>query len=172
MNRLIATIGFVLTTSLFGDQTPSTPRATAPEYENLDSAVELLASYYDAINRREYRRAYSYWERPPDSYDDFVRGYAETATVQLIVQPPTSIGAAAGSLYVEIPTVLVATHRDWSRHPFSGCYVARKSNLHPPDIARKAVWRIYRATMAPAPAAGQIPELFSRACQSTYEKQE
>lgn len=135
--------------------------AQASRYENFDSAVNLLASYYDAVNRREYRRAYGYWESPTGSYDEFVRGYAETASVQLIVQPPTSVGAAAGSLYAQILTVLIATNRDGRRQTFSGCYTMRKSNLRPPAIPQEAVWQIYRATMTPAPADAMIPTLLA-----------
>ena len=36
----------------------------------------------------EYGRAYGYWEMPPSPYDQFVQAYADTASVQLIVQPP------------------------------------------------------------------------------------
>ncbi len=41
--------------------------------------------------------------------------------VQLIVQPPTRIEGAAGSLYAEVPTVVVARHRDGAERYFAGC---------------------------------------------------
>ena len=54
-------------------------------YDNPNSPVDLLASYYNAIDRQEYQRAYGYWEMPPSSYDQFAQGYADTASVELIV---------------------------------------------------------------------------------------
>ncbi len=133
-------------------------------FDDTGTPVDLLASFYNAINRQEYRRAYGYWETPPSGYDDFARGYADTAGVLLIVQPPAAVGAAAGSAYASIPTALVATRRDGSQQIFSGCYVARRSNLRPPDIPREDVWHLYSATIGPQPAGSAIPALLAKAC--------
>jgi hypothetical protein len=138
----------------------------AQEYENLTSPVDLLASYYNAVNRQEYERAYSYWQAPPNDYDSFAAGYADTASVQLIVQPPTRIEGAAGSVYVEIPTVLIAQHNDGSAHTFAGCIVTRKSNLHPPDIPEEDVWHLYQALISEVPNNSAIPTLLAQGCQS------
>ncbi|MCC6457530.1 MAG: hypothetical protein IT328_21415 [Caldilineaceae bacterium] len=143
-------------------QTPSQMQA----YENLASPVDLLASYYNAVNRQEYERAYGYWQAPPNDYDTFAAGYADTAGVQLIVQPPTRIEGAAGSLYVEIPTVLIAQHNDGSTHTFAGCIVTRKSNLHPPDIPEEDVWHLYQALISEVPNNSAIPTLLAQGCQS------
>jgi hypothetical protein len=140
--------------------------AVAQEYENLTSPVDLLASYYNAVNRQEYERAYSYWQEPPNDYDSFAAGYADTAGVQLIVQPPTRIEGAAGSVYVEIPTVLIAQHNDGSTHTFAGCIVTRKSNLHPPDIPEEDVWHLYQALISEVANSSSIPALLAQGCQS------
>jgi hypothetical protein len=135
-----------------------------PAYENLESPVDLLASYYNAINLQEYERAYSYWQTAPRDYDDFVSGFADTLSVQVIVQPPTRIGAAAGSRYVEIPTVLIAEHDDETQHVFAGCFVTRRSNLQPPDIPEEDVWHLYRADLEEISEPVDIPALLSEAC--------
>jgi heat shock protein HslJ len=135
-------------------------------YEDLKSPVALLASFYNAVNAKEYERAYRYWETPPGNFEDFARGYAETASVQLIVEPPTHISGAAGSLYSEVPTVLVSRHRDGSERIFVGCYVMRKSNLRPSDIPKEEVWRIYRGSMSPIAADSAIPKLLAQACRN------
>ena len=142
----------------------ASPATAGQPYENLNSPVDTLASYFNAVNRREYRRAYGYWETPPGALQDFARGYAETASVQLIVEPPTVIEGAAGSLYVKIPAALVARQRDGSQRIFAGCYVARKANLRPPDIQKGDVWHIYRATMKPVSAGAAIPQLLAQPC--------
>jgi hypothetical protein len=87
---------------------PTTVPQQGPAYANRDTPIDLLASFYNAINRQEYERAYGYWENPPDSYADFVRGYQDTVSVQLIVQPPAWLEGAAGSSYANVPTALVA----------------------------------------------------------------
>jgi hypothetical protein len=143
------------------DQEPA-----AQDYENLTSPVDLLASYYNAVNRQEYERAYGYWQAPPNDYEAFAAGYADTASVQLIVQPPTRIEGAAGSVYVEIPTVLIAQHNDGSTHTFAGCIVTRKSNLHPPHIPEEDVWHLYQAHIAEVENNSSIPTLLAQGCQS------
>ena len=141
-------------------------KSAEQRYENLNSPVALLASFYNAVNAKEYERAYRYWETPPGSLEDFARGYAETASVQLIVEPPTRISGAAGSLYSEVSTVIVAFNRDGSERIFVGCYVTRKSNLRPSDVPKEEVWRIYRASMFPVASGSAIPKLLAQACRN------
>lgn len=134
-------------------------------YENLDSPVELLASYYNAINRREYGRAFGYWQTPPGNLSEFARGYAETANVRLLVEPPTVVEGAVGSLYATIPTVLLARRRDGVESIFAGCYVVRRSNLRPPDIPKEDVWHIYKAELKPVAGGASIARALARSCQ-------
>jgi heat shock protein HslJ len=143
----------------------SASRPAGQRYENLTSPVDLLASFYNAVNAREYDRAYRYWETPPSNLEDFAKGYAETANVQLIVQPPTILEGAAGSLYAEVPTVIVARHQDGGERAFAGCYVTRKSNLDPSDIPKQEVWRIYKASVSPIAAGADIPKLLAQSCR-------
>ncbi len=134
------------------------PTPSIPSYASQDSPTDVLASYYNAINRQEYARAYGYWETPPSPYDQFVQGYADTASVQLIVQPPTFIDAGAGNLHAAIPTVLVATRRDGSQQRFGGCYTTHKANIQPD------VWHLSQAQIAPLDASASIPALLAQAC--------
>ncbi len=136
-----------------------------PPYDDRGDPVRLLASYYNAINRREYERAWGYWENPPNpSYKDFVQGYAETASVLLVVRPPTRFEGAAGSVYVGVPTLLIATHFDGSQHNFVGCYVARRAN---PDIEGAPTdrgWSLYRAMITATPGNTADATLLAQAC--------
>jgi hypothetical protein len=137
-----------------------------PAFENLNSPVDLLASYYDAINRKQYQRAYGYWQSPPMAYQQFANGFSDTTSAQLIVQPPTSGEGAAGSTYVQIATVLIAQHTDGSQHTYAGCITTRKSNLQPPDIPKADVWHIYSAQLQEVPNNASIPNQLAKACQS------
>src|SRR5215217_463954 len=73
----------------FAQASTSVPAAAQAEPTYLDDRsgpVEVLGSLTNAINRREYARAYSYWE--PDSavlqpYAEFAAGYANTIEVEL-----------------------------------------------------------------------------------------
>jgi heat shock protein HslJ len=142
------------------------PAKTGQEkYENLSSPVDLLASFYDAVSNKDYARAYGYWETPPGTLQDFQKGYRDTSSVQLIVRPPTHLDGAAGSLYAEVPTVIVAGQRNGSERVFAGCYVMRKSNVGESDSTSHGVWRIYKASLSPVAANTAIrPKLFAQLC--------
>jgi heat shock protein HslJ len=109
-----------------------------------DDPVSMLASYYRLINARDYRRAYRLWESPTDSYDQFVRGFADTERVRVFFEPPARLEGAAGSSYVEVPTILIASRTRGDR-TFTGCYVLRRSN-----VSDNRGWRIYRASLTPS----------------------
>ncbi|MBK8020801.1 MAG: hypothetical protein IPK19_05065 [Chloroflexi bacterium] len=133
-------------------------------YNDRDSPADLLASYYDALNRQDYARAYAYWETPPNDYNRFVAGYAETLSTQVIIQPPTRIEGAAGSLYVAVPTVLLVQTRTGTEQMFAGCFTVRKSNL-PPETSPDLAWSLYDANLVRvAVNYAAIPSLLTAAC--------
>lgn len=121
--------------------------------------VATLASYFNAINSKDYRRAYGYWESPPSSYEQFAKGFADTDRVRLLVEPPAPAEGAAGSVYSEIRTVIVASTRRGSERVFGGCYVMRRSNV------RDRGWQIYRADVVTFPASARISRLLSHGCR-------
>src|SRR6185295_15408702 len=61
--------------------------------------LATLASYYDAINAHDYRRAYSFWDSPTTSFERFERGFADTDHVRVLVEPSAHVEGAAGSAY-------------------------------------------------------------------------
>jgi len=132
-----------------------------PFYENRDSPASLLASYVNAINRGEYERAWGYWDNPPNpSLDDFRDGFADTASVQLALHPPTWYDGAAGSRYAPVPTMLLATHTDSSQHNFVGCYVARASYVE----GAAPGWWLFDAALSPTPGNSDDAALLINAC--------
>jgi hypothetical protein len=137
-------------------------RAVALQAQNdRDDPVAALASYYDAINARDYRRAYGAWESPPSSYEQFARGFADTDRVRLLVEPPSRIEGAAGSLYADITTILIATTRGGNERIYAGCYVMRKSNV------RATRWQIYRAEISMVPSSAGVSRILSQGCRNS-----
>ena len=71
----------------------------APNYfDNRSNAVVALQSYFNAINRQEYARAYGYWESASaaGSFAQFQAGYADTQSVLLTTGAVTG-DAGAGA---------------------------------------------------------------------------
>ncbi len=101
-----------------------------PYIDNRSGPVEVLTSLFNAINRKEYDRAYSYWQSgvsdlPP--YDQFKAGYANTKSVQLFTGP-ISGGVGAGQYYYSVPTVLVSQTTGGETQTFAGCYILHLAN--------------------------------------------
>lgn len=115
--------------------TTSTTSASTDQYlDDRSTPVQLLKSYYNAINRSEYVRAYYYWgstgktaTSQPPAYPQFAAGYAKTKAVQLTTGKVKSEGAA-GSIYYQVPVSLVATLSDSSKLSYVGCYTIRQPN--------------------------------------------
>jgi hypothetical protein len=133
-------------------------------YDDNGTAVSLLASYYDAVNRQDYQRAWDYWESPPNpSYQDFVQGYADTGSVLLVLRPPTSFEGAAGSVYTAIPVLLSATHLDSSEHNYVGCFVLRRPNVGDPSIQE---WSLYDASLSASPGSARDVTQLQQTCEA------
>ena len=128
--------------------------------EDRSNPVATLSSYYSAINARDYRRAYRFWDSPPSSFEQFSRGFADTDRVRLLVDPSTPVEGAAGSVYAEIPTIVVSTTRSGTERIFAGCYVMRRSNV------QDRGWQIYRADVAPVPSNIRLSRILSQGCRN------
>jgi hypothetical protein len=122
----------------------------------------MLAEYYGFINARNYAAAYQQWVNPPQTYAQFVAGYADTTRVDAYFGglQAGAIGQIGGS----VPGVLIGYHTDGSVVAYSGCYDLGYN----PATSGMAVWTITGATFNPlgyVPAATQIqPLLLSIYC--------
>jgi len=132
---------------------PDEPRPTD------NNPVAALSSYYVAINERNYEQAYRYWESPALSFERFVRGFADTQRSRLFVEPAATIEGAAGSLYAQIPTIVIAETRNGGERFFAGCYTMRRRN------DPQGSWRIYRANLLPVTANAALTQRLSASCQ-------
>jgi hypothetical protein len=113
----------------------------APRNEPLPSAelmnpTSLLQFYYAAINRREFARAYTYWndlgKASGQSFAEFQQGFAGTDRVAIMLGTPQGQGAA-GSVFIDVPIVIVATQSDKSIRSYCGSYTVRGLSIPPFD---------------------------------------
>lgn len=93
--------------------------------------ASLIGSYYNAVHLRDYGRAYSYWETPPQgrSLQQFANGFSDTASASVLVELPIVSGAAAGNLFASLPVVISAQHTDGTLHTYTGCFIVHKTNV-------------------------------------------
>ena len=87
----------------------------------------LIQSYFNAINRKEYLRAYSYWRNPADwvgSFDTFQQGYQNTVSVSLTLGQIGGDADAERQAY-SVPVLLKSKTSDGKTQTFAACYVMR-----------------------------------------------
>jgi hypothetical protein len=97
--------------------------------DDRSSPEALIRSYYNAVNRKEYARAYSYYSdegREPD-FNTYAKGYQETKSVEIKLGKAAPEGAA-GSIYWSLPLAIKSVANDGKEQVFTGCYTLRLAN--------------------------------------------
>ena len=125
---------------------------SGPDYlDDRSDGPALVRSYYNAIDRREYARAYAYFgDAPPvPTYGAFAGGYADTLRTELRLGPDQP-DADMGGVTHFVGVVLRATRADGSEQVFSGCYQVRQPAWWKTDPPVFAPLHIGEAKLAPA----------------------
>ena len=103
---------------------------TVPDYRDDRSTPQaLMESYYNAINRKEYARAYGYYSeegREPD-FENFVKGYENTKSVKVALRK-SEPDPGAGQIYWSQPLAIEAETENGKKQVFSGCYTLHLTN--------------------------------------------
>ncbi len=134
---------------------PAQPPASTISLPSIDNSVymddrstpaALMLSYYNAVNRQEYLRAYSYWENPSSSQgtlDQFSNGYKDTKSVS-IVPGKVSTEGAAGTIYFTLPVVINSVTVNSVTQKFAACYVIKlpqPGNYGAPPITPMEIYK-------------------------------
>lgn len=100
--------------------------AADPAYlDDRSSPEALVRSLYNAVSRKEYARAWSYFaEKPSDGFDAFAEGYADTDSVVVRTGVP-GVEGAAGSVHYSLPVAIEARTADGEAQVYGGCYDMR-----------------------------------------------
>lgn len=143
---------------------------TAPFYEDRTAPVAALVSFYNAVNRKEYERAYSYFQGAPNPspdlvgpYAQFAAGYANTASVTLAVGEVVE-DAGAGNLFASFPVVITAKQTNGNTQVFSGCYFMHRVNTGISEDPNDELWSINAAKIIVAPANRTVDQLLAQEC--------
>lgn len=112
---LLAAGGFTLTTLAPGEI--SAPAGPPPSSTAALGPKQTVERYFDAVNARDYRTAWSLGGRNfHESYDTFVAGFADTATTSVTVQSVTG----------DVVAVVLNIHaKDGSTKSYHGTYTIR-----------------------------------------------
>jgi hypothetical protein len=137
-NITLPTLTLPAATATLAPGNTSAPTATNTSSANLTLAnylddrstpSQVIVSYYSAVNRQEYLRAYNYWINPSTtlgSFASFANGYKDTASVDLVFGQITG-DAGAGQIYYTVPVILKTTAKNGTRANWAACYVVHQS---------------------------------------------
>jgi len=127
----------------------ATPAHAQEAYvDDRSTPTALARSLYNAINRGEYARAYSYFANPPSpTIEAYAKGYEGTERVELVTGTPRE-EAAAGSIYFELPVAIRALGTNGTDSVFAGCYTMRMPN--PEHTEQFEPLHVERGTLHPA----------------------
>ena len=118
------------------------------------SVQQLLVAYYNAINRRDFTAAYSLWMNPPQTYESFAAGFADTTEAVLFYGGYQWSGQTYALEAGRIPAVVFGYRTDGSLGVYRGCFRVSYNALVPQR------WSILGANLAPV-AYTAIPDAAS-----------
>ena len=104
--------------------------ASANFIDDRSSPWQVIVSYYNAISRQQYSRAYGYWNDPATEAGDFTafsNGYADTASVDLVFGN-TAADPGMSQVYYTVPVILKVTKTNSTHANYSACYVIHETN--------------------------------------------
>ncbi len=134
--------------------------------DDRSAGEQAIRSYYNAVNRNEYSRAYAYWEAGAAQlapFAAFSSGYANTKSVTLLTKPGT-IGAGAGQTYYTVPSVVTASNSDGSTTIFSGCYTLHLGSPNAQATPPFQPLGIQSAKITQAASGANASDLLNSAC--------
>lgn len=139
--------------------------AADPAYrDDRSDAASLVRSLYNAIDRKEYARAWDYFgdRKPAADFAAFAEGYAGTEAVDVALGAVSEEGAA-GSVYFQVPLAIRAHRADGKEEVFAGCYVVRQVNPAIQEPPFRPL-QIEKGSLKPA-AAGSLDEAVPAECR-------
>lgn len=119
--------------------TASVAVAEVQYMDDRSSPEKLVQSFYNAINQKQYTRAFSYFYESfaPKDYDSWMQGYAETVSVS-VQFGSTQPDPGAGQVYWALPVAISSLSSDGSTQVFAGCYTlhltAPEMQTNPPFV--------------------------------------
>jgi hypothetical protein len=134
--------------------------------DDRSTSETVIRSYYNAVNRKEYTRAYGYWEigaSQEPAFATFQAGYASTASVTLLTKPGT-MGNGAGQTYYTVPAVISASNTDGTTTLFSACYTLHLGSANAQATPPFKPLAIQSARIAQAASGSNTSDLLNAAC--------
>jgi hypothetical protein len=136
--------------------------------DNRSGAVEVVKSLLNAINRKEYVRAYSYFENPVPvigTYTAYANGFNDTSAVTSVVFGTVLSDAGAGQYHYQVPLAEYVTHTNSTTHLYVGCYTLHLANPGMQGALPFRALSITTGKLKEYPTGTDVAPLFANACK-------
>lgn len=128
MMRIGLSSGMLAMALAVGVALPAAGQGISDYRDDRSTPEAIVESLYNAIARNEFARAWGYFIDPPAAtYDAYVDGFADTASVEIEIGAVAG-DCGAGTCHYEVPVILHAIDNGGALTSFSGCYVVREVN--------------------------------------------
>jgi hypothetical protein len=135
--------------------------ADTPYLDNRSDPAGLIQSLYNAINRKEYARAWSYFStKPAANLEAYAEGYADTAEVRVAIGI-ASAHDSDGTLFYYVPVAIQASDADGDAQTYGGCYELR---LADPQLQGEDFAPLHIADGKLASASGGLYDAMPATC--------
>ena len=104
---------------------------TKDKFDNVETPENVMLSFEDAINNKDYERAWNYWSSAPsDNYEKWKKGYAGTKNISLYYKLKDT-DAGAGNRWVTYSVRMFSVDTKGKKHLYEGEYTLHSTN---PDL--------------------------------------
>ena len=133
-----------------------------PDYiDDRSTPQKLLESYYNAINRKEYVRAYGYYAQDTQeaNFSNYAKGYETTQSVTIKLGS-TEPDPGAGQIYWTLPVAVESTLDDGEKQVYTGCYTISMTNPAMQEVPPFKPMSIRTGTLSKSPKSlnESVPE--------------
>lgn len=145
--------------------------AHEPYLDDRSTATSVVRSYYNAINSREYSRAWSYrmlvvsdtdWRAEYAAYEKFRDGFGGARGHISVQTGPEIEDVAVGTLRYGVPVAINVVSEDGRHQQFAGCFYLRLSSPAAQDGVPYQPMYIERTAMRSA--KGRLKEILPAEC--------
>ena len=142
---------------------PAMAQAAPPYLDDRSDPGQLIRSLYNAINRHEYGRAYSYFSNPPSpSFEEYEKGFAETEDVEVLTGVAYA-DAGAGTTHYTLPVAIRSLSTSGESKVFAGCYTLKLSS---PSAQTTPFTPLVIESGRLRPAEGELADVLPTRCNN------
>lgn len=136
--------------------------AAEPYLDDRSTPEALIKSLYNAVSRGEYARAWSYFgKKPVQSFEAYAEGYADTASVRVIVGI-ASEHDAGDTIHYYVPVAIEASTGDGGNYQvYGGCYELTLAN---PQLQGEDFTPLQIAGASLSPSSGGMQHALPDTC--------